>query len=375
MSTLSTASCVRGALLALAIGDALGAPGEFSGAAQVHARWGRITDYVKSGTWDRGEWTDDTAMALHVAHGITAVRNGDPVPAVGAGFLLWYRSQPKDVGSTIRGVLGAKNDAVTWVRASQSSPAAQEGKAGGNGSLMRTLLVALAYVDEARMLNESARISAMTHWDAHAEACCAVYCLWVRNLLAEQERLPAWETAVARARELAPAFPGTGETPGMAAPAPVTYPPLLRGGEPVPFWQFLETIPSRAVADLQPSGYAGYSVECLEAAVGYVLHAESLEGLLIATANMGGESDTVGAVAGGAAGAYWGEASIPQRWLTGLKERTAIEGAADLLLAHRASYSDSDNNSEAMREASEALYASEPELPPFAYRAIGDTRL
>ncbi|MBC8141196.1 MAG: ADP-ribosylglycohydrolase family protein [Armatimonadetes bacterium] len=370
MSVISIAARVRGAFLTLASGDALGAPGEFSPAASVFARWRHITDYVSSGTWDAGEWTDDTAMALRVAQGIVAARGGDPVPAIGEGFLEWYRSKPKDVGNTISGVLGTRRIANSWASASRSSFAAQSGMAGGNGSLMRTLPVALAYTDEARMLRQSARISAMTHWDAHAEACCAVYCLWVRNLLTGQERLPAWNAAVARARELAPTFPSTDETPGIATLSPVTHTPLLRGGDPVPFWEFLESVPTRAVADLQPSGYAGYVVECLEAAVVFVLTGESLEETLIATANMGGESDTVGAVAGGAAGAYWGEPAIPARWLTGLLERENIENTANALATYRA-----EHDTETLRAASDAVYAAHPGLPAFDYRAIGDTRL
>ena len=311
----------RGAILSLACGDALGAPAEFLTRTALAARYGRITDMESNHIWDVGEWTDDTALTLCVAQGIlTAGVTGDPVPTVGERFVAWYRSVPKDVGATIRSALsGFRGD---WTKAAQNTLQAQTRKAAGNGSLMRTLPVALVYRDETQMLTQSARISAMTHWDAEAETCSAVYSLWIRNLLAGQERRDAWNTALLRAQERIPDFPATSETPGLSSVS-------------APLWERLSAAPNLAEADLQPSGYAGYVVECLEAAAWHVIAAATLEETLIGTANMAGESDTIGAVAGGAAGAFWGATAIPARWLDVLYERDELEAVADALLTLR----------------------------------------
>lgn len=50
----------RGALLGLAVGDALGAPAENMKPSEIRARWGRITGYVA----DRPAGTDDTEYAI-----------------------------------------------------------------------------------------------------------------------------------------------------------------------------------------------------------------------------------------------------------------------------------------------------------------------
>jgi ADP-ribosyl-[dinitrogen reductase] hydrolase len=55
---------LRGALLALACGDALGAPAEFKSRVEVQRRWGRLTEMVGGGVWAPGEWTDDASLAL-----------------------------------------------------------------------------------------------------------------------------------------------------------------------------------------------------------------------------------------------------------------------------------------------------------------------
>src|SRR5207247_6349061 len=122
-----------------------------------------------------------------------------PVPEVGRRFLGW-RSTAKDVGSTISAALSAfRGD---WTEASRSTPQARSGKAAGNGSLMRTLPVALAYADSEAMLHQSARLSAITHWDPQAEVACAVYCLWIRALLDAEGFQPAWRAALVADRKL-----------------------------------------------------------------------------------------------------------------------------------------------------------------------------
>jgi len=174
MKDVTLESRITGAMLGLACGDALGAPAEFKDKAYIQNKWGTLTEMVGGGGWEPGEWTDDTGMALCVAEGILASPD-DPVEEIGKRFLEW-RKTAKDVGTTISAALsGYQGD---WPQASQSTPHARSGKAAGNGSLMRTLPVALAYSDISQMLQQSARISSMTHWDAQGQACCAIYCCW-----------------------------------------------------------------------------------------------------------------------------------------------------------------------------------------------------
>ena len=236
-------------------------------------------------------------------------------------FLAWQASGPKDVGSTISDALGRYRG--SWPEASRSTLAARQGKAAGNGSLMRTLPVALAYADTDTMLRQSALLSAMTHWDAQAEVCCAIYCLWVQGLLAGATRHDAWRAALVHAKQMADRqtllLP---ETPG---PSPL----------PAGFWARWEAVEALPQARLQPNGYAGYVVDCLEAAAWWVLRADTLEGVLIGCVNLAGEADTIAAVAGGAAGAYWGAGAIPARWLEMLLARERIEATGDALARFR----------------------------------------
>lgn len=299
-----------GGLLGLACGDALGAPIELLTREGARQSFGTVTEMVGGGVWAAGEWTDDTGMALCVAEGVLE-NPQDPVPGTGRRFLEWAKSA-KDVGGTISEALRGFRANGDWAKASRETSQARTGMAAGNGSLMRTLPVALAYSDPRTMLVQSARISAMTHWDPQAEVCCAIYCLWIRQILDGVDRYAAWREALRQARDYEEGGALALDTPG---PTPL----------PEHFWIRLENVTDLVYADLQPSGYAGYSLECLEAAAWCAIFSDGAEQAIIDAVNLGGESDTIGAVAGGVVGVHWGVDDLPERWLERLCERQRIE--------------------------------------------------
>lgn len=344
-----------GAMLGLACGDALGAPAEFLSQEELVTRFGRLTEMVGGGhytRWQPGEWTDDTGMALCVAEGILESPE-DPVAAIGDRFLEWRKSA-KDVGTTIaaaldgfrglhRSLTGA-GDISDWSRASASTQQAREGKAAGNGSLMRTLPVALAYADRTRLRLHSAQVSAMTHWDPQAEAGCLAYCFWVLEVLEGAEISTAWHRALSATRDRAAEGVGPPHAPGL---------------KPIPnhFWERLEAAPSRRYEQLQPTGYAGYVLDCLEAAVWCAVNNGNAETAIVDAVNLAGEADTIAAVTGGIVGAYYGIESIPRRWLEVLEQRDRLETTGRELadLRHQLVYEQSGLPSFEVREAAPGI--------------------
>ncbi len=117
---------ILGALLGVAVGDALGAPLEFMSAEEIQRKYGGSVREMVGGGWlsvAPGEVTDDTQMTLAVAEGIIE-RPHDPVPAIGRRFIKWQDSKPKDIGNCCRAVIscakayGAK-DTAAWHRAAE----------------------------------------------------------------------------------------------------------------------------------------------------------------------------------------------------------------------------------------------------------------
>jgi ADP-ribosylglycohydrolase len=68
---------------------------------------------------------------------------------------------------------------------------------------------------------------------------------------------------------------------------------------------------------------SGYVVDTLEAAVWCLLNTDNLKDSLLKAVNLGYDTDTVAAVAGGLAGIYYGFESIPEDWLEKIQKRKA----------------------------------------------------
>ena len=139
---------VEGVLLGAAAGDALGAPYEFGPARGPELE----VAMVGGGVWEPGEWTDDTAMAIAIAE--VAATGVDPREASAQDAIVtrWYEWSlgAKDVGHQTGAVLRAasRGGAITAARARAEAAKlhGQTGRTAGNGSLMRTAPVALAYL-------------------------------------------------------------------------------------------------------------------------------------------------------------------------------------------------------------------------------------
>src|SRR6478609_7093799 len=94
---------VEGVLLATAAGDALGAPYEFRPPRGPELE----VAMVGGGPWERGEWTDDTAMAIAIAEVAATgadLRNSSAQDAIVQRWYAWSRTA-KDVGIQTGSVL------------------------------------------------------------------------------------------------------------------------------------------------------------------------------------------------------------------------------------------------------------------------------
>lgn len=291
---------IEGVLLATAAGDALGAPYEFKPPR------GPKLDVVMAGGggWEPGEWTDDTAMAVAIAEVAAAgadLRNDDAPDVIVSRWLDWSRSA-KDVGVQTRSVLqsAAAGDRITAERAQTAAALLHErtGRSAGNGSLMRTAPVALAYLDdEGAMVDAVREISALTHYDAEAGDACVLWCSAIRHAVLSGEldvriglgHLDAaaqavWADRLELAERSRPAdFPKNGWVVSALQAA----------------WSAISTTP---IPEDDPA--AG------------VFRADHLRCALDAAVRAGFDTDTVAAIAGGLLGAAHGASAVPLEWRT-----------------------------------------------------------
>ena len=280
---------IAGALLGLAAGDALGAGYEFAAPPQgeVAMIGGGLGDFSP------GEWTDDTSMALCIAE--VAATSGLDLTAIGERFLAWARSEPPDIGISTRAVLGAARTGADLPAAAAAYLADHPRGGAGNGALMRTAPVALFHLGDDAAIAASARaVAELTHADPLAGDSCVLWSIAIDRAVRQQrldgvhdglDLLPAarrrlWEEAV-RAAEVQPTGQwsrnGFTVTALQAAHGAITRTP----------------VPSAAPAE--PAGH--------------------LAAALVAAVRIGGDTDTVAAIAGMVLGARWGASAIPAAWL------------------------------------------------------------
>jgi len=258
---------------------------EFCTAEEIKAKHGGEVREMIGGGWLNvapGEITDDTEMTLAVAEGI--VENPvDPIPAIGRRFIEWYDSNPKDIGNCCRAVITyAKADGATdlqgWLKAAKRVHEETGGQTAGNGALMRTVYPALWHGKNG--FHAAAGISSMTHLHDHSTLAVRAYSLAIADVIVD--------------------IPGDDEI-GWRKESVVLHMKRVR-----------DVIDERK---LRPDGYV---LNSLIYAANAIRDTDNFEEALVQAVNLGGDSDTIGAITGGLAGAIYGAKAIPRRWAEAL---------------------------------------------------------
>ncbi|GAA1494944.1 ADP-ribosylglycohydrolase family protein [Curtobacterium herbarum] len=277
-----------GAVLGSAAGDALGAGYEFG--PPVPEPTPILMQGGGSFGWRPGEWTDDTSMAVPILQAVA--RGDDPAAEATLDGLVgawgqWALDAP-DVGIQTREVLsGLEAHTAAASRLAARRVHESTGRSAGNGSLMRTVPLVLAYLrgddgEEERLASAARAVSDLTHHEADAGDACVLWCVAIRHAVLHGE------LDVLRGLDLlAPAARRTWTERLVAA----------EHAEPVAF-----------------TATNGWVVSALQAAYAAVRSSTSLEDALVRAVRSGNDTDTVAAIAGGLAGALYGAPALPEEW-------------------------------------------------------------
>jgi poly(ADP-ribose) glycohydrolase ARH3 len=296
----------RGVLLGLALGDALGAP--FEGRSRVSRE--------QVGAWrDAREplrWTDDTHMALTLAHRLLhdpGLRDPD---ALGAAFARAYASEPwRGYGSGPPRVFAL----VEQGRGFEEAAGSLFGGSGsfGNGAAMRVAPVGLlpAAVDPAQAARLAATQARVTHTHADAIDGSTVVAQVVAGLAAMHDPEDDEVAQVVRA---------TTER--------------LRGGAVRERLQEVLDLVTSGAPPQEAAARCGTGVAAaasVPAAVAALLDGRDPLEVIQVAISFGGDTDTVAAMAGAMAGAAWGLGGVPAALLDRLEARGELEQLADAL--------------------------------------------
>lgn len=301
---------VKAAMLGVIVGDALGVPVEFMSRADLTAD--PVTGMREYGTHDQpaGTWSDDSSMALCLMESLT---RGVDYEDMAENFLRWAdegywtaHGEVFDMGIATRKAL---------VKYAHRTPALECGASGerdnGNGSLMRIMPLALylhekmgaCWNDEKDAHEVVHNASRITHAHPISLISCGIYCSIVNEILRGNDLESAVYSGIEKAKAV---YAKQEEVSG--------YLPYFKEVD-------LEKLKSVPITAIRGSGYV---LDTLKSALWCLLHTDSFYSCVLQAVNLGEDTDTVGAVAGGLAGLWYGLSDIPEDWISVLSREDEI---------------------------------------------------
>lgn len=281
----------RGALIGLAVGDALGAAVEF----KEPGTFAPVTCYRSGGPHSlmAGQWTDDTSMALALADSMG--RGWNPNDQA-KEYVKWFEEGKYsvngfcfDIGCTTRTALQRFIETQDAMVSGLTDP-----QDSGNGGIMRIAPVAIRYCESSVPVLR--QLGAESSSVTHASDMCKSSAAYMTVVLAALIRGESREQALA-------------------------YQPWCDELNP-----FVRLIAEGVYKNREPEG-SGFVIESLMAALWAFHDAKDFEEAVLKAVNLGLDADTTGAICGQFAGAYWGESGIPQSLIDGLDKKDMLEQA------------------------------------------------
>ena len=285
---------VVGGLVGVCVGDALGVPVEF--VSRDKLKLNPIKDMVGYGTYNQppGTWSDDSSLTLCLAESLC---KGFNIHDIADKFIKWLfegywtpYDETFDVGNTTYIAISRLKSGIDPLDAGP-----KDEFSNGNGSLMRILPLSF-YVEKMNKEEQfeiSHKVSRLTHGHLRSQMACGIYIQIAVNLLKGNSPEVAYE----KAKEISLDY--------------YSSEPYLH--ELRHFDRILKSDIRKLPLDLIKS--TGYVIDTLEAALWSFLNSKTFRDAVLTAVNLGGDTDTIGAVAGGLAGIYYGYSAIPESWV------------------------------------------------------------
>jgi ADP-ribosylglycohydrolase len=297
----------RGALLGLAVGDALGTTLEFKAPGTFQP----ITDMIGGGPFGLrpGQWTDDTSMALCLAESLIETRSFDPKDQMDRYCRWWKEGYLSSTGTCFDIGVTVRTSLESYLRAGEPFAGSTDPFTAGNGSLMRLAPVPLAFQANLGLaIHNAGENSRTTHGAPSAVDACRYFAGLLLGALKGRSKEEI----------LSPSFwPGPDRD----------------------YWQRHALSP--AIAEIANGSFrqkeppaiigSGFVVRSLEAALWAFHRCDSFREGALRAVNLGNDADTTGAIYGQLAGAFYGVNGIPQYWIERLAMRELIGEMADAL--------------------------------------------
>ena len=318
-------------LFGVAVGDAIGVPVEFKSRETIARN--PVTDMMGYGTHlqPAGTWSDDSSLSFCLAESLC---DGYNLKDIASKFVKWLdeaywtpHDEVFDIGNTTRNAINNLRNGCEPTLAGETGD-----YSNGNGSLMRIMpllpqLIQLSFEERYQIIKD---VSSITHRHPRSILGCVLLMEFALNLLHKDP--------LESLRELSLNFNNYRETYPDMGKEMHHYKRLLDGStseqyddEKISDPQAYESIdfnaasvPSIATVGVDSIRSGGYVVDTLEASIWCLINSRNYEEAVLLAVNLGGDTDTTGAVTGGLAALYYGFETIPENWLHQLARKDDI---------------------------------------------------
>lgn len=310
-------------IMGVVVGDALGNPVQFMSRDEILNRpEGTVTGMESGGAYDTpiGTWTDDSSMTIATMASIMNKGKIDPEDIMDQ-FIEWDVNgkytpfgRAFDQGNTCSSAIynyyysrDYKNCGMNGVRSN------------GNGSLMRIMPACLYYYlkqtqegfSDEEVIEGIHIISGLTHNHLRSKMCCGFYYFCVRSILdgiSKDMHLPLNDLL----------------QDGIDAAVDYYKKDIVNLAEMAHLSRLRDLTAFKDVSEAEINS-SGYVIDTIEAVIWCLINTDSFKDCLLKAVNLGEDTDTVGAIAGGLAGLYYGYSAIPEEWLAVIQRREWIE--------------------------------------------------
>ncbi len=323
---------VNAGIFGTVVGDALGVPVEFTN--RVERQKDPVTDMREYGTHNqpKGTWSDDSSMMLATMDSMI-IRKGIRFNDIMDRFSGWLNNGDYTPYGKVFDVGITCSNAISKYNNNHIDPIECGGKGehdNGNGALMRIMPVSLYYGIKQDYWDEDVLDAAvdyiqettcLTHGHPRSQIGCVIYTSICHELIYRTDKpvCDVVQDAVSKTREFYNSAWEAHEWLDNTFSKEIKTDAYGRLADLTAFKKLSDE-------DIKSSGYVVYT---LEAAVWCLLNSDSYADCVLKAVNLGDDTDTVGAVAGGLAGLCYGYKNIPEDWLEAIASKEWISGLCE----------------------------------------------
>ena len=303
---------IKSGILGFVVGDCLGVPVEFK--TRYWLKENPVRDMLEKGSHfqPKGTWSDDTSMVLATIHSLVELKGygNKSFYDIADKFVDWYKKGLYSPSGEVFDVGNTTKSALEKFIANRNKECGEDSLYdNGNGSLMRIIPLAYyfykAHIELEQRKNITFEVSSITHNHIMSKYACLMYVEFLLNVLNRIDKYTSYKMMIDDIEMLLELEENKNKKIVREA-----YKRILNG-----------KIDMLKEKDIKSTGYV---VDTLEAVLWIVLNSKEYKEAVLKAVNLGDDTDTIAALAGGLLGAIYGYDSIPNEWIESIIRKDEI---------------------------------------------------